>query len=109
MVLLILGPLFALVISPATLSSVPACCRRDGSHHCAAMAEMLPGSSDGFRASNPCPMRQGQQLATGIVALPPRSSAQTEIARQLLIGSAVSGRRFTPINTDHQRGPPAVS
>jgi len=106
--LLILGPFFAPVIAAATPSPVAMCCRRDGSHHCAAMAETLPASSDGFRANNPCPMRQGQQLATMIVALPPSSSAQVETARQLLMGSAISVRRFTPITTDHQRGPPAL-
>jgi len=105
--LLILGPFFAPVISAATASPVPVCCRRDGSHHCVAMAETGAGSSDGFRASNPCPMRPGQQLATVIVALPPSSSARTEIAGQLLIRAAVSVRHFTSISADHQRGPPA--
>jgi len=108
MLLLILGPLFAPVMSATTASPVPACCRRDGSHHCAAMAEMVVGSSDGFRAGSPCPMRHGQQLATIIVALPPSSSTRAETARQLLICIAVSVRHFTPISADHQRAPPAL-
>jgi len=105
--LLFIGPFFVPVISAAAPFPVPACCRRDGSHHCEAMANMA-SSSDAIRASNPCPMRGGQQLATVIAALPRSYSAHNGIARQLLLGSAVSKRHFAPVDAEHQRGPPAL-
>ncbi|PYY24983.1 MAG: hypothetical protein DMG62_00400 [Acidobacteria bacterium] len=103
-----MGPFFAPVISAATPARVPVCCRRNGAHHCSAVAEMLASGGDAFRTSNPCPMRQSQQLASLIVALPPSSTARTETARQVSIGRAVSRRHLKPIRLDHQRGPPAL-
>jgi hypothetical protein len=105
---LILGPLLTPVISAAAPSPLPACCRRGGAHHCSMMAEVLTASGNAFRGSNPCPMRQGPKLATLIAGLPLSSSAQIEIARQLMMGNAVSRRHFTPVDTHHQRGPPAL-
>jgi|SRR5215469_1834868 len=105
---LILAPFFVPVISAAAPAPVPLCCRRGGAHHCSAMAEVLQSGGNSIEASNPCPMRQGQQLASLIVALPPSSCTHTAIARQLFIGKVVSRRHFTPFDTDHQRGPPAL-
>ena len=68
----------------------------------------MASSSAAIRANNPCPMREGQQLATVIAALPQSYSAHNGIARQLLVGSAISKRHFAPIDAEHQRGPPAV-
>lgn len=107
-VLLIMGTFFVPVISAAAPSPVPVCCRRGGSHHCEALAQLPASSSDAIRASNQCPMRQGQQLATVIAALPQAYSAHNGIARQLLVRSAVSERHFAPIDAEHQRGPPAL-
>ena len=106
--LLMIGPFCVPVISAATPSALPACCRRDGSHHCEAMKKMLASNSNSFRASNPCPMREGQKLATVIAALPRSYSTHNGIAWQLLVRSAVSERRFAPIDAEHQRGPPAL-
>ena len=106
--LLITGPFFVPVVSAAAPSPVPVCCRRDGSHHCEAMAQIPASSSDAIRANNPCPMREGQQLATVIAALPRSYSAHNGIARQLLVRSAVFEQHFAPIDAEHQRGPPAL-
>ena len=106
--LLIIGPFLVPVISAAAPSPVPVCCRRDGSHHCQAMAQIPASNSDAIRASNPCPMRESQQLATVIAALPRSYQAHNGIARQRLIRSAISNRYFAPIDAKHQRGPPAL-
>ena len=106
--LLIMGPFFVPVISAAAPSPIPACCRRGGSHHCEAMAQMLASSRDALRANNPCPMREGRQLATVIAALPRSYTTHNGLARQLLVRSAVSVRHFAPTDTEHQRGPPAL-
>src|SRR5436305_13651315 len=98
--LLIMGPFFAPVISAATPARVPVCCRRNGAHHCSAVKEMLATVGAAFRTSNPCPMRQSQQLASLIVALAPPSSARTENARQVSFGRAASRRHLTPIRLD---------
>ena len=106
--LLILGPFFAPLISAAAPTPVPVCCRRGGAHHCSTMAEIPPGGGNAFRATNPCPMRQLQQLGTSVFALPTSSWAQIDAHLESFIGGAVSQRHFTPVYSIRQRGPPAL-
>jgi len=93
----------ALPFLQAQPSAIPACCRRDGKHHCA----MSPGG-DGFRtiASN-CPYRN-----LGAVISP--STALKESPSGLNIGSQRQPRvrlAHSPIrqhtgDTTQKRGPP---
>jgi hypothetical protein len=126
--MLILGlpmfsPLFAMAGGDA--GNLPACCRRDGKHHCMMMAGMLMGSSDGASASSnpgtqptvaimtePCPygpqglpgaVHRDWQLDTasavfaGLMAHP-SGSPQTE-----------SKCRVSSLRARHKRGPPMIS
>ena len=106
--LLILGPFFAPLISAAAPTPVPVCCRRGGAHHCSTMAETSRGGGNAFRATNRCPMRQLQQLGTSVFALPISSSAQIDARLESFIGGAVSQQHFTPVYSIRQRGPPAL-
>ena len=72
------------------------------------MAEMLGVSGQAFRANNPCPMRQRQELGTVIVALPISPSAQIDGHLVAFISGTVSRRNFTPVYSIRQRGPPAL-
>ena len=64
-VLLLLLTITLAPLAQATGSSLPACCRADGKHHCA----MMPGG-DGFQ-SVPlnCPYRVAPAVTSGIAAL----------------------------------------
>jgi len=103
-----LGPFFAPLLSAATPIPVPVCCRRGGAHHCSTMAEIPPGGGNAFRATNPCSMRQLQQLGTSVFALPISSSAEIDARLESFISGAVSQRHFTPVYSIRQRGPPAL-
>jgi hypothetical protein len=105
-----LGPLAL----PATGNSTPACCRRNGKHHCAGDIPAWLASSDGtpsFRANPPdCPFRS--QIATPTSLAQPQHQA----ASTLLLPSAsfISMADFPFLSTcdaasDRQRGPPASS
>jgi hypothetical protein len=118
-----ISPLFAM--SGGDAGNLPACCRRDGKHHCMVMAGMMMGSSNAASASsNPgtrptvaivterCPcgsqglpgaVHRNWQLDTasavfaGLVAHP-SGSPQTE-----------SKRRVSSVRARHKRGPPMIS
>jgi hypothetical protein len=126
-ILLLLGlpmvsPLFAMDVDAANL---PACCRRDGMHHCMMAGMMMSGSSAGASAAPdtgtqptvaivtaPCPygpqgmpgaMHRDWTLDTASavfagLAAHPAGSPQTE-----------SKRRLASLRARHKRGPPVVS
>jgi hypothetical protein len=117
-----ISPLFAM---EGDAGNLPACCRRDGKHHCMMMAGMMMSSSDGASvSSNPgtqptvaivterCPygpqglpgaMHRDWTLDTasavfaGLMAHP-SGSPQTE-----------SKRRVSSVRARHKRGPPVIS
>jgi hypothetical protein len=126
--MLILGlpmfsPLFAMAGGDA--GNLPACCRRDGKHHCMMMAGMVMDSSNAASASSnpgtqptvaivtePCPygpqglpgsVHRDWQLDTasavfaGLMAHP-SGSPQTE-----------SKCRVSSLRARHKRGPPMIS
>jgi hypothetical protein len=117
-----ISPLFAM---EGDAGNLPACCRRDGKHHCMMMAGMMMGSSDAASASsNPgtqptvaigterCPygpqglpgamhrdwtLDTGSAVFAGLMAHP-SGSPQTE-----------SKRRVSSVRARHKRGPPVIS
>lgn len=106
--LVTLGIFFAPALTAFTSPPVPFCCRRGGAHHCAMKAEMMRNQGTSLRTDNPCPMRQGSQLGSSIVALPVSRTAHIELHRQSLIDAAIARRHFAPVLADHLRGPPAL-
>jgi len=115
----IAGLLLALLIAPQLLwlgapnpeSSLPACCRRDGKHHCAMMAVTEEdAAAPALRASSPnCPFRSLSATPAGSSVGEPSVSCalfsatitQSEQIVQALISSRVSEAR-----SHLKRGPP---
>ena len=64
--LVLCWPLLAVGITAADQPGGPACCRRNGAHHCHAMAQ----TGDGFQAAPQCPYRHGA-LSIPANAAPP--------------------------------------
>ncbi|MGA9564265.1 MAG: hypothetical protein WBS19_01960 [Candidatus Korobacteraceae bacterium] len=106
--LVLLTPLLA-PLAQASTSSLPACCRAGGRHHC----EMAMGNSEptGFTsAPTVCPFRIHAAVTSPLVAL----ASSTHLAIGIvLIGE--SYRRPTEVTLSsnpgdelHQRGPPAA-
>jgi hypothetical protein len=93
-------------------SRLPACCRRNGKHHCAIMSS--PDAADGptsISANNSCPFmpRTLASTAPSVVALLNAAASHLEFPTQFLArhGSVTAA----PINDRHnwpQRGPPAA-
>jgi len=104
-----LGFFFAPAIVASLPQAVPICCRRGGAHHCAMTAEMMNTGGTAFRCNNPCPVRQGSQLGSSLVALPVLRSPQIELHRQSFIADAVSRRHVTVTHSAFSRGPPPES
>ncbi len=102
LVLLCLG--LALPFLQAKPDSVPACCRRDGKHHCA----MSP-NGDGFRNLAPtCPYRHLGVLTSPRAALKVTSSLPSIHAdEQLRVRDSLPLVALRSTDTTQQRGPPA--
>jgi hypothetical protein len=99
-------------------TSLPACCRRHGEHHCAITAQMAAmiqaasGSTPMLAAPLTCPVFPGFMAgpATPAHALPASQASLPGPHLQVL--TFVHGRvdtRLTPIRTHAGRGPPASS
>jgi hypothetical protein len=118
------SPLFAMTDGDA--GNLPACCRRDGQHHCMMMAGMMMGEAGmgASASSNP-----GTQPAVAIVTEPCPYGPQglpgaVHPDWQLDTASAVfaglmahpsgspqteSRRRVSSLRARHKRGPPTIS
>jgi len=105
-------------LAPMAMASVsdpvPACCRKDGKHHCNMGTSRLDISRDGqlnLRAQAPdCPFRSYQGVTSIAVALPLNSDFATQLfvsARLLFPGSVpLTSPAFGSIS---ERGPPQLS
>ena len=116
-------PLIAPVLSIGAMaqSSLPACCKRDGKHHCAMSVEdraMLMGedggASKGVRVSAVCDMCPYRQTAMGAVHLQVYVAgvASTHTAGVVRLPSAVAQaeclRRISFDRSRQKRGPPTL-
>jgi hypothetical protein len=117
------APLLALTTPQLRESDLPACCRRNGAHHCAmSMAAMSTLARDQYRARprsfappvEPCPFR-----TTALAPAPPNSGTPGLAAASTLFASLYahpSGllqtqcrRRIAQARSRYKRGPPAPS
>jgi hypothetical protein len=61
-------------------AKLPACCRRNGKHHCAMAAGSSASPEPGFKANDKCPLYPGAALSTSVVpAIAPPAAALTAI------------------------------
>jgi hypothetical protein len=104
-VLVMLSIFFAPAIAASAPNPVPLCCRRGGAHHCTAVAA---ASAEGttFRVDNPCPMHQGPQLGSSVVALPAALSAGVELGHSGRIAAIIPEWYSARFYAEYQRGPP---
>jgi len=94
----------ALPLVTVLQTGVPACCRRDGSHHC------VTGSHgpDGFRAAaGACPYRRLVATSTKVAALPITRDARFELM-SYCVASATNVVHLSSSTFDGtpKRGPP---
>lgn len=107
----LLAPLFA---SGSSESSLPACCRRDGKHHCM-MGAMMMGQapSDERIVTERCPYAP----FSGVALMLPHALAaahRTALAAgaagpAAIVGDALAGYRISADRTRQKRGPPSLS
>ena len=91
-------------------SSVPACCRRDGKHHCmmAKRALALVDEGQSFRSAEPaCPYRSHSSLPVGAQGTPPSPNNSVALLPTGIVESnpAIIGILVTRI-LQPSRGPP---
>lgn len=111
-----LGPLAA-TLGASEDASLPACCRRQGAHHCAmtmgmaaAMADAASGKTV-FKAPSACPAFPGYAATTSV----PHALLASCVGLPALLAhphSPASGRaaaRLSQIRTRVGRGPPATT
>jgi hypothetical protein len=95
-------------------SSLPACCRRHGAHHCAMTTKMAKALTDGIPAvTTPmsCPLFPG--FLAGLSAPAPALAASVAglAAPRVRVGSLTASgadARLRPVSIDAGRGPPAA-
>ncbi len=113
-VMALLAPTLLIFAELNTLdqSNLPACCRRDGKHHCAMMAGMEESQGTAFRATpEPCPFRSLASSTPLTVGYLPQASSR-------LFVQAVTELAFSPqprpefhsevAANHHKRGPPTT-
>jgi hypothetical protein len=96
------------VLLPSPESKLPACCRRDGKHHCA-MAEMTAGKKQVKALASTCPFRSLPFVTPHVKTYLPQASL-TNFAG-LKSHPAVHAQTFTAFRvaqarSHHKRGPP---
>ena len=109
----VLAPLFVWLAVPEPQSTLPACCRRDGKHHCAAMAMMEEREQDPTPSirdsSSTCPYHSAcAAVSAASVAGPPARFAffaQT-VSRPEQIVQIVIQARISEARSHLKRGPP---
>jgi hypothetical protein len=114
-----LGPLTA-TLEASDDASLPACCRRHGTHHCAMDARIAAdmagmhqqGSAPAFTAPNTCPYYPGSAavLASPAPALAASGTLQPSLTAQAYKQVAIRTRvLLSPVRTHAGRGPPATA
>ena len=105
----------ALALAQGPESNLPACCRRNGAHHCMMSAEQMQRLLNGIKASAPhshCPLYPAAitPLRHVDLAAPTASPALTSILRVAMEPVHTETRAIAaPDNTHHPRGPPYSS
>jgi hypothetical protein len=105
-------PLWVAVLFTDPGSKLPACCRRDGKHHCAMMDMASQGADGGtaFRDAS-CPYSHSARFFASREPL----VAKTQQSEQRIVISGASAAagprlgRFSLISFHSKRGPPANS
>jgi len=91
-------------------ANLPACCRRNGSHHCS-LAAHRRSSGVGFSANGQCPMFPSFAVATATgtaLRLTPRVSVFAPYSVSLFVPLLVSASRQGRFVSAHgERGPPS--
>jgi hypothetical protein len=110
LVLLLIVPLFASVFeAQAQRASLPACCRRNGSHHCMELASMVPASAKpAVRAICPAFPRANASAQNSVWShfCAPQSATRLD-ARPAAVAQAEAGYRIASTRSRHKRGPPS--
>jgi len=103
LLLVVLWSGFALPFLQAQPETIPACCRRDGRHHCT-----MSLKGDGFRANAPnCPWRHYGVLISPTTALGVSSSTPgINPVGHLRARIATSAIVLPALDITRQRGPP---
>jgi len=110
-----LGPLSALSGASDDDANLPACCRRNGAHHCAMaamMARMMASSGPSFSAPATCPLYPHGTAAAIAPAFAPAVAPASQ--PMILVAAFETASRHTatpssPSHTHAGRGPPTQS
>jgi len=101
------------LLSADSDSTLPACCRREGKHHCAAMSGSGQTSSTGpsFRSGGKCPFFPGSFISTSgsdafIPVVSAAASAPLADHAALLYSAQASGHSYLT-RSNQKRGPPS--
>ncbi|MBC8166351.1 MAG: hypothetical protein H7Y20_10815 [Bryobacteraceae bacterium] len=107
-------PLIPAVNPADEQSNLPACCRRDGKHHCAMMASpaISPEASGAkFKAvRTKCasfPKSQATPVVSAFLSVPARGIAEPVIAALDVVAQTEARYRLSFSRSRHKRGPPA--
>jgi hypothetical protein len=107
-----ISPMIGLLLASSPESNLPACCRRNGKHHCVMTSSEPDGSSGPSLYARRCPVYPNLnfQLRTRLVcfAPPPHISLGPPVPRPTLILSELSFRRETLSRSRQKRGPPTA-
>ena len=114
--LLLVGFSFPLIApaltAPPDESTLPACCRRAGAHHCAMgdVTAVVPARSHSIAAKCPCcPFgRVALTLPHAFAALSATPSAALAAGPAIPVRDAEAGYRISADRTRHKRGPPTL-
>lgn len=112
----VIAPTFLLLASQVRIpeNNLPACCRRDGKHHCAMMAVAINGTQEiQIRANTEaCPFRSHASSIAHVASYLPVASAVyfgALLSHPAIHAQTRAAFRVSEERTHHKRGPPAYS
>ncbi|MBL8236699.1 MAG: hypothetical protein JNM66_04725 [Bryobacterales bacterium] len=108
-----LSLLAPLLLAGAEQSNLPACCRRDGNHHCAKQHSAKPATGVQISALSVCPFFPSGKgspapLPLGAIAPAPASLAVAVLALRAPAPRPVATQNDSPRRPWQQRGPPSL-